>query len=97
MADRLDNEVFDLMVEQSKDEARDNPDAKKKAGRHIQAAFPVPRKVPGAMFAPRRFLPRDNYLSSKPAPAPNGPPAAQLIEEAKRRRREREQEESNRR
>lgn len=96
MADS-DNEIVGLMVQQSEDEARDNPGAKKGA-RYVQSAFPggPAKKVPGAMFGPRRFLPKDNYVSSKPAPGPQGPDAATLIEDAKRRRRERAEQERGR-
>lgn len=96
--DGSDNEIVGLMVQQSEDEARDNLGAKK-GGRYVQSAFPggPTKKVPGAMFGPRRFLPPDNYVSSKAAPGPQGPDAATLIEDAKRRRRERAEDERSQR
>lgn len=95
--DGSDNEIVGLMVQQSEDEARDNPGAAK-GGRYVQSAFPggPAKKVPGAMFGPRRFRENDG-LSTKAAPGPQGPDAATLIEDAKRRRRERAEEERSRR
>lgn len=56
-----------------------------------------PKKRPGDAFFGSTMLPKNPARKEPLAPGPQGPPAAQLIEDARRRRRERAEEERTRR
>lgn len=93
--DNRDSEIIELMVKQTEDEARDNPEARKKGGRYVQSAFPggpakkAPATTSKVRFGERSRFTDDQYaaLAKKPAPGPReGKSMAELQEEARKRR-----------
>jgi hypothetical protein len=72
-------------------ETREDLELLRDAAHEVAVRF-APREKSKVRFGAKPSGLHDDRLSTKPAPGPRGPSAAELIEEARRRRRERDRE-----